>query len=91
MAADRHDGRHRPRLLSDNGPCYISQERGEYLAEREMERTRGSRTTRRRRKWYKQGYELKDEELIRPSAIRESVYWFRASGVRTDLATHEGE
>ena len=30
--------------------------------------------TLRRRRWYNQGYELKDEELIRPSAIRESVY-----------------
>jgi len=141
--------RHRPRLLSDNGPCYISNELREYLAEREMEHTRGQpyhpqtqgkieryhRTmknvvklrnyylpdelereigrfvdhynnervhesldnvtpadvyhgrhreiqtarqllkmqTLRRRRWYNQGHELKDEELIRPSAIRESV------------------
>ena len=27
-----------------------------------------------RRRWYNQGYELGDEELIRPSAIRECVY-----------------
>lgn len=30
--------------------------------------------TLRRRRWYNQGYELKDEELIRPSLIRECVY-----------------
>jgi putative transposase len=142
--------RHRPRLLSDNGPCYISKELSEYLADREMKHTRGRpyhpqtqgkieryhRTmknvvklqnyyqpdelerelvrfvdyynnervheslgnvtsadvyygrhheiqtarqllkmqTLRRRRCYNQGYELKDEELIRPSAIRESVY-----------------
>ena len=142
--------RHRPRLLSDNGPCYISKELSEYLADREMEHTRGKpyhpqtqgkieryhRTmknvvklqnyyqpevlerelerfvdyynnervhesldnvtpadvylgrhheiltarqllkmqTLRRRRCYNQGYEMKDEELIRPSAIRESVY-----------------
>lgn len=142
--------RHRPRLLSDNGPCYISKELSEYLAEKEMAHTRGKpyhpqtqgkieryhRTmknvvklrnyyqpeelerelalfvdyynnkrvhesldnvtpadvyhgrhreiitarqqlkaqTLRRRRWYNQGYELKDEELIRPSAIRGCVY-----------------
>jgi len=142
--------RHRPRLLSDNGPCYISKELGEYLADKEMTHTRGKpyhpqtqgkieryhRTmknvvklrnyyqpeelkrelalfvdhynnkrvhesidnvtpadvyhgrhheiidarqqlkmqTLRRRRCYNQGYELKDEELIRPSAIRECVY-----------------
>jgi len=142
--------RHRPRLLSDNGPCYISKELGEYLAEHEMQHTRGKpyhpqtqgkieryhRTmknvvklrnyyqpevlereirkfveyyndervheslgnvtpadvylgrhheiqtarqllkmqTLRRRRCYNQGYGLKEEELIRPSAIRECVY-----------------
>jgi len=142
--------RHRPRLLSDNGPCYISKELGDYLAEHEMEHTRGKpyhpqtqgkieryhRTmknvvklrnyyqpevlereigkfveyynnervheslknvtpadvyhdrhheiqtarqllkmqTLRRRRCYNQGYELKEEELIRPSVIREGVY-----------------
>ena len=30
--------------------------------------------TLRRRRCYNQGYELKDEELIRPSLIRECVY-----------------
>ena len=28
----------------------------------------------RRRRWYNHGYELNDEELIRPSLIRECVY-----------------
>ena len=27
------------------------------------------------RRCYRQGYDMKEEELIRPSAIRESVYW----------------
>jgi putative transposase len=33
--------RHRPRLLSDNGPCYISKDLAEYLEEKEMTHTRG--------------------------------------------------
>ena len=33
--------RHRPRLLSDNGPCFISQELKEYLQAHEMQHTRG--------------------------------------------------
>jgi transposase InsO family protein/transposase-like protein len=33
--------RHRPRLLSDNGPCYISKNLGEYLDEKGMRHTRG--------------------------------------------------
>lgn len=33
--------RHRPRLLSDNGPCYLSRELAEYLEERGMTHTRG--------------------------------------------------
>ena len=33
--------RHRPRLLSDNGPAYLSKELGEYLDERGMTHTRG--------------------------------------------------
>ena len=142
--------RHKPRLLSDNGPCYISRELREYLAEKEMCHTRGRpyhpqtqgkieryhRTmknvvklrnyylpeqlereiglfvdyynnkrvheslgnvtpadvylgrhhdiltarqklklqTLRRRRCYNQGRKLKDEELIRPSLFRDSVY-----------------
>jgi len=141
--------RHRPRLLSDNGPCYVSQELSDYLQEKEMAHTRGKpyhpqtqgkieryhrtmknvvklrnyyqsevlereigrfvehynnervheslgnvtpadvylgrhkqildarehvkRQTLRRRRCYNQGYEPGNEELIRPSAIRECV------------------
>ena len=35
--------RHRPRLLSDNGPCYISKELKDYLGDRQMTHTRGKR------------------------------------------------
>ncbi len=38
---DQIQVRHRPRLLSDNGPCFISRELREYLSEREMKHTRG--------------------------------------------------
>jgi transposase InsO family protein len=34
--------RHRPRLLSDNGPCYLSSELQEYLDEQGMDHTRGA-------------------------------------------------
>ena len=34
--------KHRPRLLSDNGPCYLSKEHKEYLAEQRIEHTRGA-------------------------------------------------
>jgi putative transposase len=34
--------RHRPRLLSDNGPAYVSGQLREYLREREMDHTRGA-------------------------------------------------
>jgi len=33
--------RHRPRLLSDNGPCFISRKLGEYLATHDIAHTRG--------------------------------------------------
>lgn len=33
--------RHRPRLLSDNGPCYLAKELGVYLDDQGMEHTRG--------------------------------------------------
>ena len=35
--------RHRPRLLSDNGPCYISNELKEYISTSQMTHTRGKR------------------------------------------------
>jgi putative transposase len=34
--------RHRPRLLSDNGPCYLSGELRDYLQDRGMGHTRGA-------------------------------------------------
>lgn len=34
--------RHKPRLLSDNGPCYISGELKSWLKERDIEHTRGA-------------------------------------------------
>jgi transposase InsO family protein len=34
--------KHRPRLLSDNGPCYISKELGDYLDKLEIRHTRGA-------------------------------------------------
>ncbi len=34
--------RHKPRLLSDNGPCYLAGELKEYLASKEMRHTRGA-------------------------------------------------
>jgi transposase InsO family protein len=33
--------RHRPRLLSDNGPCYVSKSLAEWMDENEMSHTRG--------------------------------------------------
>jgi putative transposase len=38
---DRVSVRHRPRLLSDNGPCYVSKSLAEWLDEHEMGHTRG--------------------------------------------------
>ncbi len=35
--------RHRPRLLSDNGPCYLSRDQMNYLEERIMTHTRDAR------------------------------------------------
>ena len=40
--ADQVVVKHRPRLLSDNGPCYVSKELKQYLNEQEMEHTRGA-------------------------------------------------
>ena len=34
--------KHKPRLLSDNGPCYISQELKDYLNDKQMDHTRGA-------------------------------------------------
>ena len=39
---DKVNVRHRPRLLSDNGPCYLSSELKDYLDDRGMDHTRGA-------------------------------------------------
>jgi len=39
---DRVRVRHRPRLLSDNGPCYVSGELRRFLESRQIEHTRGA-------------------------------------------------
>jgi len=39
---DRIRVNHRPRLLSDNGPCYISGELKEYLEDHDIDHTRGA-------------------------------------------------
>jgi len=38
---DKIKVRHRPRLLSDNGPCYISKELKDFMRERELSHIRG--------------------------------------------------
>jgi putative transposase len=39
---DRVKVKHRPRLLSDNGPCYVSSQLAEYMKSREMKHVRGA-------------------------------------------------
>ena len=39
---DRVKVKHRPRLLSDNGPCYVSSQLAEYMENREMKHVRGA-------------------------------------------------
>ena len=39
---DQANDVHRPRLLSDNGPCYISGELAEFLEDKGMLHTRGT-------------------------------------------------
>jgi transposase InsO family protein len=40
--ADQVVVKHRPRLLSDNGPCYLSRELKQYLKDQEITHTRGA-------------------------------------------------
>ena len=40
--ADQVLVKHKPRLLSDNGPCYLSKELKAYLKQQEIEHTRGA-------------------------------------------------
>ncbi len=39
---DRVKVKHRPRLLSDNGPCYVSNQLAKYMESREMKHVRGA-------------------------------------------------
>ena len=39
---DKVNVRHHPRLLSDNGPCYLSSESKDYLDDLGMDHTRGA-------------------------------------------------
>ncbi|MEO0525559.1 MAG: DDE-type integrase/transposase/recombinase, partial [Pseudomonadota bacterium] len=39
---DQANVAHRPRLLSDNGPCYISEQLADYLEDKGMSHTRGA-------------------------------------------------
>ena len=39
----RYTVRHKPRLLSDNGPCYIAGELAEYIDAQRMSHVRGDR------------------------------------------------
>ena len=41
-SVDQVKVKHKPRLLSDNGPCYISQELKDYLNDKQMDHTRGA-------------------------------------------------
>ena len=49
--------RHKPRLLSDNGHCYVSGELSDYLKERSMRHTRGRpchpQTQRKIERWHR--------------------------------------
>jgi transposase-like protein len=38
---DHINVKHKPRLLSDNGPCYLSSQLAEYLKDKQMKHTRG--------------------------------------------------
>lgn len=42
MGVDKVHIRHKPRLLSDNSPCYLSKKLGKYFTERGIKHTRGS-------------------------------------------------
>jgi putative transposase len=39
---DRVKVKHKPRLLGDNGPCYVSSQLAEYMESREMKHVRGA-------------------------------------------------
>jgi len=72
---------HRPRLLSDNGPCYISGELADYLEEKGMSHTRGRpyhpQTQGKIERWHRS---MKNQILLNhyylPSELEEQLHHF---------------
>ena len=72
---------HRPRLLSDNGPCYISGELADYLEEKGMSHTRGRpyhpQTQGKIERWHRS---MKNQILLNhyylPSELEEQLHRF---------------
>mgnify|MGYP000306607848 CR=1 FL=1 len=72
---------HRPRLLSDNGPCYISGELADYLEEHGMSHTRGRpyhpQTQGKIERWHRS---MKNQILLNhyylPSELEEQLHRF---------------
>ena len=72
---------HRPRLFSDNGPCYISDELADYLEENGMSHTRGRpyhpQTQGKIERWHRS---MKNQILLdhyySPSELEEQLHRF---------------
>ena len=74
--------RHRPRLLSDNGPCYLSRELKYYLDKRGMSHTRGApyhpQTQRKIERYHRSIKNIINlQHYSSPEEIRERNYRFR--------------
>lgn len=73
--------KHKPRLLSDNGPCYISAQLSEYLKDNNMEHTRGRpyhpQTQGKIERWHRT---MKNQILLEnyyfPSELEEQIQRF---------------
>ena len=73
--------RHRPRLLSDNGPCYVSSELADYLEDNGMTHTRGRpyhpQTQGKIERWHRS---MKNQILLNhyylPSELQEQLLGF---------------
>ena len=73
--------KHRPRLLSDNGPCYVSGELSDYLEQRDMTHTRGApyhpQTQGKIERWHRS---MKNQILLNhyylPSELQEHLQRF---------------
>jgi transposase InsO family protein len=73
--------KHKPRLLSDNGPCYISGQLSEYLKDNNMEHTRGRpyhpQTQGKIERWHRT---MKNQILLEnyyfPSELEEQIQQF---------------